>query len=141
MKKTVFAIGFTGFLFCSSLGFAQMGSGMKGSQTMDTNHVHTMEHATMMEHGTMMGRDTMMSDMKGMSNQMSEVMGKMSGMIKDMPQGNMKMMSDVMKDISNQMMDMSTANSGGKTSAEGKKKMHDRMMEIQKKISEMEMHK
>ena len=51
-----------------------------------------------------------------MSNQMSEMMGKMSGMMKDMPKGNMKTMSGVMKDLSQQMMKMSTAMGGGKIS-------------------------
>jgi exopolyphosphatase/pppGpp-phosphohydrolase len=80
-------------------------------------------------------------NMMTMSNQMSEMMGKMSGMMKDMPKGNMKTMSGVMKDLSQQMMKMSTALDGGKISGKEMKKMQDRMMEIEKRMSGMEMHK
>jgi exopolyphosphatase/pppGpp-phosphohydrolase len=69
------------------------------------------------------------------------MMGKMSGMMKDMPKGNMKTMSGVMKDLSQQMMKMSTALDGGKISGKEMKKMQDRMMEIEKRMSGMEMHK
>ena len=80
-------------------------------------------------------------NMMTMSNQMSEMMGKMSGMMKDMPKGNMKTMSGVMKDLSQQMMKMSTAIAGGKISGKEMKNMQDRMMEIQKRMSGMEMHR
>jgi hypothetical protein len=79
--------------------------------------------------------------MRGMSNQMSEMMGKISGMMKDMPASNMKMMCGVMNDMSHQMMEMSMAMGSGKVSEEAMKKMQGRMMEIQKRISGMEMHK
>jgi hypothetical protein len=68
-------------------------------------------------------------------------MGKMSGIMKDMPAGNMKKMSGVMKDMSHQMMEMSKAMGKGKVSAKDMQKMQNRMAEIQKKMSEVEMHK
>jgi hypothetical protein len=77
----------------------------------------------------------------GMSNRMSATMGKMSGMMKDMPAGNIKRMAGVMNDMSHQMLEMSVAMSSGKVSAKDMKKMQDRMMEIEKEMSGMEMHK
>jgi hypothetical protein len=58
-----------------------------------------------------------------------------------MPAGRMKMMSSAMNDMSHQMQDMSIAMAGGKVSAKEMKRMQDRMMEIRKEISGMEMHK
>lgn len=135
MKKTAFGISFMVFLLCSSFAFAQMGGGMKEGQKSGMHHDQKMEQGGMMEHGQMMG------DMMSMSNQMSEMMGKISGMMKDMPKDNMKMMSSVMKDLSHQMMKMSTAMDAGKVSAKEMKRMRDKMMEIQKRMSAMEMHK
>ncbi len=135
MSKTSFGLGFVAFLLCSSFAFAQMGGGMKEGQKSGMGHGKMMEQNGMMEHGQMMG------DMMDMSNQMSQMMGKISGMMKDMPNGNMNMMSGVMKDLSHQMMDMSTAMGSGKVSAKEMKKMHDGIMEIQKNLSRMETHK
>ncbi len=89
MKKILIGINVIAFLLSSSFVFAQMGGDMKEGQKSG------MSHGQMMEHGQMM------SNMMGISNQMSEMMGKMSGMMKDIPEGNMKMMSDVMEDMSN----------------------------------------
>jgi hypothetical protein len=46
-----------------------------------------------------------------------------------------------MNDMSHQMQDMSMAMASGKVSANKMKRMQDRMMEIQKEMSGMEMHK
>lgn len=83
----------------------------------------------------------MMSGMMGMSNQMAETMGKMSGMMKDMPAGNMKEMSSAMNEMSHQMQEMSLAMGTGKVTTKEMKKMQDRMTEIQREMSGMEMHK
>jgi hypothetical protein len=135
MKKTAIGISLIVLILSTSPVLAQMGGGMNEGQKSGMGHGQMMEQGGMMEHGKMMG------DMMTMSNQMSEMMGKMSGMMKDMPKGNMKTMSGVMKDLSQQMMKMSTAFGGGKISGKEMKKMQDRMMEIQKRISGMEMHK
>jgi hypothetical protein len=129
MKKTITGIGSLVLLLSGSLVFAQMGGSMMEGQNKG------MHHEQMMEHGQMMG------GMMGMSNQMYAMMGKMSGMMKDMPPEKTKRMSGVMKDMSHQMLEMSTAMDSGKVSAEEMKKMQDRMMEIQKEMAGMEMHK
>jgi hypothetical protein len=135
MKKMAVGIGVIAFLLCSSFAFAQMEGGMKEGQQSTMGHDQMMEQDGMMEHGQMMG------DMMGMSNQMSEMMGKICGMMKDMPKGNMEMMSGVMKDLSHQLMEMSTAMGQGKVSAKKMKEMHDGMMKIQKSMSRLETQK
>jgi hypothetical protein len=101
----------------------------------------TIHHDKMGEHSCMMEPSQMMSGMMGMSYQMSETMGKMSGMMKDAPAGNMKGMSGVMKDMSHQMQEMSMMMGSGKSTAAEMRKMQDRMTDIQKKMSGMEIHR
>jgi hypothetical protein len=134
MKTKAFGVFFA-FVMAATAAFAQMGGGMKEGQKSGMHQGQMMQHGGMMDHGQMMG------GMRGMSNQMSEMMGKISGMMKDMPASNMKMMCGVMNDMSHQMMEMSMAMGSGKVSEEAMKKMQGRMMEIQKRISGMEMHK
>ena len=122
MKKTITGTGSLVLLLSGSLVFAQMGGSMMEGQNKG------MHHEQMMEHGQMMG------GMMGMSNQMYAMMG-------NMPPEKTKRMSGVMKDMSHQMLEMSTAMDSGKVSAEEMKKMQDRMMEIQKEMAGMEMHK
>lgn len=129
IKKTITGIGLLVLLLSGSFVLAQMGGGMMEGQNK------SMHHEQMMEHGQMM------SGMMGMSNQMSAMMSQMSGMMKEMPAGQMKMMSGVMNEMSHQMQDMSMAMASGKVSANKMKRMQDRMMEIQKEMSGMEMHK
>jgi hypothetical protein len=135
MKKTVSAIGVFVLLLGGSLAFAQMSGGMMKDQSGTMHHDKMGEHRGMMEHGQMM------SGMMGISNQMSGTMGKMSGMMKDMPADKMKKMSGVMNDMSHQMQEMSMAMGNGKLTAKEMKKMQDRMTEIQREMSGMEMHK
>ena len=59
------------FLLASGTAIAQMGGMMEGQKG-------GMEHDKMMNKGGMMEHGKMMGDMQGMSNQMSEMMGKMS---------------------------------------------------------------
>ena len=101
----------------------------------------TMHPAKMGEQHGMIEHGQMMSGMMGMSNQMSEMMGKMSGMMKDMPAGKMKRMSGVLNDMSHRMQEMYVAMSSAKVSAKDIKNMQDRMVEKQKEMPEMEMHK
>ncbi len=135
MKKTVSAIGVFVLLLGGSLAFAQMSGGMMKDQS------GTMHHDTMGENHGMMDHGQMMSGMMGMSNQMAEMMGKMSGIMKDLPAGNMKKMSGAMNEKSHQMQGMSLAMGTGKVTAKEMKKMQDRMTEIQKEMSGMAMHK
>jgi hypothetical protein len=74
-----------------------MSGGMMKDQSGTMHHDKMGEHHGMMEHGQMMG------GMMDMSNQMSEMMGKMSGTMRDMPAGKMKMLSSAMNDMSRQM--------------------------------------
>ena len=135
MKKLMIGISLIALLLCSSFVFAQMSGGRMEGQKGDT------QRDQMMERGGMMERGQMTSDMIGMSNQISETMGRMSGLMKHMRPGNINMMSDVMKDMSHQMMEMSEVIGSGRVSVKDMKQMHQRMMEIQKRMSEMEMRR
>ena len=135
MKKTVSAIGVFVLLLGGSLAFAQMSGGMMKDQSGTMHHNQMGAHPGMMEHGQMM------SGIMGMSNQMAETMGKMSGMMKDMPAANMKKMSGAMNEMSHQMLDMSTTMGSGKCTAAEMKRMQERMTKIQGEMSGMEMHK
>ena len=135
MKKTITGIGLLVLLLSGPFVFAQMDGGMMEGPNKSTPHGQMRDPGGMMERGQMMG------GMMDMSNQMSEMMGKMSGTMKDMPPARMKTMSGVMNDMSHQMQDMSMAMASGKVSAKEMKRMRDRMMEIQKEMSGMEMHK
>jgi hypothetical protein len=132
MKKLMIGISLIVILLSSSFVFAQMSGGRMEGQKGDTQRDQMREHGGMMERGQMMG------DMIGMSNQMSETMGRMSGMMKHMRPGIGNMMSDVMKDMSHQMMEMSEVIGSGRVSVKDMKQMQQRMMEIQKRMSEME---
>ncbi len=136
MKKA-FAIGFILILALSvTYSFAQTGNGMtEGQQGGTMEHGQMMRHRGMMEHGQMMG------GMMGMTNQMSEMMGKLSGMMKDMPQDRMMKASELMKDMSHNMMEMSKMMKRGKASYKEMKRLQGGMMKLQKRFSEMEMMK
>ncbi len=140
MKKIVSAIGVFILLLSGSLAIAQMNGGMMNDQNGIMHHDKMGEHHGMMDHG-MMDHGQMMGGMMAMSNQMSATMGKMSDMMKDMPARNMKRMSGVMNQMSHQMQEMSLAMSTGRVTAKQMKHMQDRMNEIQRKMSGMEMHK
>lgn len=135
MKKLMIGISLIALFLGSSFVFAQMSGGRMEGQKGDT------QRDQMMERGGMMERGQMTSDMIGMSNQISETMGRMSGLMKHMRPGNINMMSDVMKDMSHQMMEMSEVIGSGRVSVKDMKQMHQRMMEIQKRMSEMEMRR
>lgn len=135
MKKTISAIGVFVLLLGGSLASAQMSGGMMKDQSGTMHQDKVGENHSMMEHGQMM------SGMTGMSDQMAQMMGKMSGMMKDMPVGNMKKMSGAMNEMSHQMLDMSMMMGSGKSTAAEMKRMQERMTKIQGEMSGMEMHK
>jgi len=142
MKKLIFVIGLFLFLFGCSFVSARNGGGEDGGmqdQMMNNGGMMGQDH--MMEHGGMMDHGQMMGDMMGMSNQMSDMMGSMAGMMQNMPADSMGKMSGVMKDMSQQMMEMSQAMATGKVSAEQMKHMQNRMTQIQQKLSGMGMQK
>ena len=119
MKKLLIGISVICFLLSGSFVFAEMNGVIKADQKSG------------MSHGQMMG------DMMGLSNQMSEMMREMSNHFKDMPAGDMEMMSSVMKDMSEQMIEMSKAMASGKPSIESITKIQNKMQEIQQSMSGM----
>jgi hypothetical protein len=134
MKKA-FAISFVMALVLSvTYSFAQMGDG-----TMEGQQGGMMEHGRMMEREGMMRHRQMMDDMMGMTNQMSDMMGRLSEMMKHMPPDRMMRASELMEDMSHNMMEMSKVMGRGKASYKEMKMLQGRMMKLQKRFSEMEM--
>jgi hypothetical protein len=137
MRKA-FTISFVmAFILSATYGFAQMGNGMMEGQQggMMEHGQQMMQHQGMMEHGQMMG------DMMGVTHQMSDMMGRLSGMMKDMPHDRMMKASELMKDMSHNMMDMSRMMGSGKASYKEMKMLQGKMMKMQRRLSEMEMMK
>jgi hypothetical protein len=114
--------------------FAQTGNGM-----MEGQEGGMMEHGQMIQHKGMMEHGQMMNDMMGMTNRMSDMLGKMSGMMKDIPPERMMKASELMKDMSHQMMEMSKMMKRGKASYKEMKELQGRMMKTQKSLSGMGM--
>jgi hypothetical protein len=138
LMKKAFAISFViALVLSATYGFAQTGNGMmEGQQGGMMEHGQMMmQHKGMMEHGQMMG------DMMGVTHQMSDMMGRLSGMMKDMPHDRMMKASELMKDMSHNMMEMSKMMGSGKASYKEMKMLQGKMMKMQKRLSEMEMMK
>jgi hypothetical protein len=129
MKKLLL-IGLILGLF-TSLSYAQMG-GQKGE---------TGKGMMGGQQGQMMSQGQMTNNMMGMTSKMSDMLGKLSGMMKDMPATNMKQMADIMRGMSQQMMDMSKTMGIGAASEKDMKHLQDGMMQMQKKVSELETKK
>jgi hypothetical protein len=130
MKKVLVIANVIMLLAATGYAFAQMGG--QGSM---------MDHGKMMNQGGMVERGQMMGDMKGMMSQMSDMMGKLSNQMKDMPAGTMQTLSNIMKRMSEQMMDMSKVMTRGRASHIEMQRLHDRMMNIRNSLSAMGVRK
>jgi hypothetical protein len=69
------------------------------------------------------------------------MMGMMPDMIKDMPRDKMEMMFEMIRGMSPHMRDMSKCLEKGMVSEEDMKRMQDKMTQMKKKMSELEMKK
>jgi hypothetical protein len=120
MKKTL-AISFIMVLFLSQMySFARAGKGfIEGQQ------------------GGMMQRGQMIGDMMGITNQMSDMLSKLSAMLKDMPQDRVTKASELMKAMSHNMMEMSKIMKRGKASYNEMKELQSRMTNLQMRFSMM----
>lgn len=131
MKK-IFITATLFLTFNAAAAFAQMGHGMMRELPAGTMHEHMMGHAGMMSHEQMRG------NMRDMMNRMSGLMENMSGMMKDLPADKMKRISGMMIDMCTEMNRMSEMMDKGMTTDDEMKAMHDRMMEMQKQMSDLE---
>ena len=113
-------------------GFAQTGGGMMG-QEGTKGHMQKMK-----EKKGMMPPEQTQKEMKGMTDQMSEMMREMAGKMKDMKTGEMKDMSKLMQDMSKQMQDMSMAMGKGWGKIHDMEKMRKQMTLLRKRMDEME---
>jgi hypothetical protein len=90
--------------------------------------------------GQTIGHKELMDNIRGMMNQMSEMMGRMPKMMmEEMPPPDVrKMMFEIMRDMSKQMMDMSKMMEKGAASEKEMRMMQDKMTQIQKRMKELE---
>ena len=87
----------------------------------------------------MMNHNQMTSGMMGMMHQMQGMMGTMEGQMDNMPQNKMPRMSKLMRDMSQHMVDMSKLMKKGAVSQKEMDAMHNRMMKLQKDMSNQDM--
>ncbi|NWG02797.1 MAG: hypothetical protein HXY44_08080 [Syntrophaceae bacterium] len=91
--------------------------------------------------GEMMDQKEMMDKVREVMNQMSGIMARMPGMMrKVMPPPDVReAMFEIMKDMSMQLMDISKMMEKGTASDKEMKMMQDRMVQMQKRMDELEM--
>ena len=89
----------------------------------------------------MMGQKEMMDKVIEMMNQMSEMMAKMPNLMTRVapPPDTEKMMFEIMKDMSKQIMDMSKIIEKGVASKKEMNLMQDKLAQMKRKISGIEM--
>ena len=123
----------------ATYGFAQMGHGMM----RDNVHKDMMKQDGMTGTGHMMDHDLMMENMKGVTQNMSTMMSRMTEIIDDMSKADsimsrdrMHRMSNIMRNVSAEMNRMSWIMDKGSVTDEEMKTMLGRMKEIQKQLSE-----
>lgn len=122
----------------AAYGFAQTGNYMMKGQGGGMMGGGTMQGGRMMQRGGMMEHGQMMNDVMRMTDRMSRMMGKLSGVMKDMPRDKMMEASGLMRDMSRQMLAMSRIMQRGNASNGEMKELQLRMREMQKKFSGIE---
>ncbi len=143
MKRFLFMSIFI-FFIMAHYSSAQMGHGtMRKTHDMEQRHMMEQEEIPgekrmMMEHETMMGN--MMGttqDISTMMSEMSEMIGNMSTMSRDNSRGRMQKMSNIMKKMSTEMFRMSWMMDKGMVTDEEMKTMQERILKMQKQMSEI----
>ncbi len=123
-------------------GFAQMGHGMmRDSQMMGQEGMHGQQG---MGSGRMMGHQQMMGNIKGMTRDMSNIMGRVSETMGnladtgvDASRENMSRMSDLMRDMAAEMNRMSWIMDKGISTEEEIRDIQNRMMKIDRRMNEL----
>jgi hypothetical protein len=93
-----------------------------------------------MEQNGMLGTKEMNDRIAGMMRHMAEMMGKMPNMIKEeMPPPDIRgARFEIMKDLAKQMLEMSKIMEIGTATEKEMKSLQDRMVDMEKKMSEVE---
>lgn len=124
--RRIFIVSVLILALSPAFSFAQTGSGM-----MEGQRGGMMEHGRMMRHEDMMEHGRMMNDMMRMTNQMSDMMGRLSDVMQSMRYRSMIKASELLRDMSRQMMEMSRMMKRGEVSHEEMARLHERMREMQ----------
>ena len=143
MKRIIFGISVVFLLLGSTYVLAQMDDGVKAGKNGESARDHDDEayHSVVADYAESITHGEMMDGLTGLSAQMSEMMSKMTVMLKDMPEDKRESMSGVMEGMSHEMMRMSRAIGRGKLSEKGLKQLQEHMTEMQEHIGKMETHK
>ncbi|MBI5196030.1 MAG: hypothetical protein HZA10_06880 [Nitrospirae bacterium] len=116
--------------------YAQMAHDMKSEGAEEMKHSDMVCREGMLGHGKIMDcMSDMMQDMSGMMKKMSGMMKKMPDAEKDKTMDRMHKMSGMMKDMCAEMNKMSEMMDSGMAKEEDMKMMHERMMEMKKRMS------
>ncbi|MBI4838294.1 MAG: hypothetical protein HY806_03975 [Nitrospirae bacterium] len=135
MKKTMLIAALV-FALAITYSYAQMAHDMKSEGSEEMKHSDMMCKEGMMGHGKMMDcMSEMMQDMSGMMKKMSGLMKKMPDAQKDKTSDRMHRMSGMMQDMCAEMNKMSEMMDSGTAKDEDMKMMHERMMEMKKRMS------
>ena len=125
-QVTVMAILF--FCLTTSYSLAQMGHGMMRDSQM-------MQGQDMKSTGQMVEHGQMMDVIKGMTLDMSTMMGKLSGMMDgEMSREKMHKTSELIRDVAAEMNRMSFMIDKGSVTLEEMKDLQNRVIEIQKQM-------
>jgi hypothetical protein len=115
----------------TSYSLAQMGHGMMRDSNM-------MEKHGMKESGQMIEHGQMMENLKGITRDMSTMMGQLSGIInQEMSRERRYEISEMMRDVAAEMNRISFMLERGNVTEEEMKDLENRMIEIQKRMSDM----
>jgi len=137
MKK-VFLTVVLALALAVNYSFAQMGGGMMGGHG-GTEGTKGHMQKTGEEVGMMApDRTQTQKEMKEMADQMSKMMQRISGKMKDAKPNEMKEMSNMMQGMSKQMQDMSMAMGEGWGKIHDMEKMKKEMIRMQQRMDEME---
>ena len=115
----------------TSYSLAQMGHGMMRDS-------HMMQGQNKMATGQMIDHGQMMKNLKGITRDMSIIMGELSGMMnQDMSRERMQKTSELMRDVAAEMNSVSFMLERGNVTEEEMKDLENRMIEIQKNMSDI----
>ncbi|GBE04354.1 MAG TPA: hypothetical protein ENG95_04830 [Nitrospirae bacterium] len=142
MKKVYFMILLISLLVVPFV-YAEMGGGMMGGQESQEQMGSSMmdgQQGNMKQGGMMLKGHEIMGGMMLNMSQMGGLMQKMSDIMQSkIDPGSMSKMSDIMDNMSGHLKQMSGIMKQGQVSQEDMQKLHDQMLETQKKVEMMQL--
>ena len=139
LMKKLMVISILVIALSAVAGYFRMGIGMMDSQKGEAGDM-VMQHGEMGQGNMMMHGEKMMGGMMKDMNRMTGMMQGMSDMMeKGMSAADMAGMSEIMKEMCGHMMNMSRMMKDGNVSQDEMQKLHQQMLQTQKKFDMMQM--